>query len=436
MIFKSWHFQALKILACLAASVLMVRWFYLIDEYSVNLLFKDQWTFYTPLFEDQSLWQIFTRQHGPHRQGIGLILTKYISDWSHWNGRVESFAIGTLILIGTLLALWLKKKLFGKLHPYDIILITIGLSPVHHELFAYNSNLSHGAMPFLLLILYCISWVSSFKYKYELILLLNFLMIFTGFGIFIGLLTPILFLIQKNIPFTKVKLISYIGVSLLSLVFFFYDYSFAPSQVTLEVVNVNVMDYIVFPLLSLGSFWSFEGYWPSILSGGVSFLGLTYLFLSHLLKAKKRVLPTDLVIIALSGFTLLFVLASAVGRTPEGLDAAKQTRYAIYIAPGIIALYFYLCNLTTQNKNWLKLSFFIILLFPTFHTRNYKERMEVMKAKKEKWALTYIQTESIDAANKEAQLIIYQTKDKNATFKKRLEYLKANELNLYSVPNN
>lgn len=107
------------VISIIIALSITVRWFWMIDKYSVNVLFWDQWGFYSVLFENGSLWDTFSHQHGPHRQGVGFVLARFIAELSSWDTRVESFAIGVLVLIGALLTLGLKKKLSGKIRAID-----------------------------------------------------------------------------------------------------------------------------------------------------------------------------------------------------------------------------------------------------------------------------------------------------------------------------
>lgn len=67
----------------------LLRWFFLINKYSINMLFWDQWDFLGALFENKGPCELFSWQHGPHRQGIGFFLTKIVADLSGWNTRVE-----------------------------------------------------------------------------------------------------------------------------------------------------------------------------------------------------------------------------------------------------------------------------------------------------------------------------------------------------------
>jgi hypothetical protein len=50
----------------------------LISDYSVNVLFQDQWDFLNPLFDGNAgvvnpRVKLFLFQHGPHREGLGPI---------------------------------------------------------------------------------------------------------------------------------------------------------------------------------------------------------------------------------------------------------------------------------------------------------------------------------------------------------------------------
>ena len=39
--------------------LVMIRWWYYINNYSVNILFWDQWDFYDAFFESHNLWEVF-----------------------------------------------------------------------------------------------------------------------------------------------------------------------------------------------------------------------------------------------------------------------------------------------------------------------------------------------------------------------------------------
>src|ERR1700722_14135726 len=91
-------------------------------RYSVNILFWDQWDFYMPLFQNASFWSIFNWQHGVHREGIGLVLDKLVLYLTGWNSRAEAMFMVGALFAATVVALWLKQKLFGGLGYGDIVI--------------------------------------------------------------------------------------------------------------------------------------------------------------------------------------------------------------------------------------------------------------------------------------------------------------------------
>jgi hypothetical protein len=99
------------------------RFFLVIWKYSINVFFYDQWEYLTPFFRHQpGLAELFFLQHGPHREGIGLLADSFLYPLTHWNARVDSFIIGGCIFAAMLLALRLKCKLFGALSYSDVVI--------------------------------------------------------------------------------------------------------------------------------------------------------------------------------------------------------------------------------------------------------------------------------------------------------------------------
>src|SRR6266446_1769393 len=64
--------------------LLLARLFGLVDRYSVNVFYGDQWKFdEATLFQKHSWLEIFRWQHGPHRQGLGGIhAMKHLRCWA------------------------------------------------------------------------------------------------------------------------------------------------------------------------------------------------------------------------------------------------------------------------------------------------------------------------------------------------------------------
>jgi hypothetical protein len=132
------------------------RFFGLISTYAVNIFFYDQWDFNdATLFEHHTLWQMFSWQHGPHRQGAGALLQWLIDPFFRWNSRTESFVVGGIVVVAALSSLGLKRKLYARFSYSDVIIPVAFLSPLPFETLFVTPNFAHGPLPLLLIVLYC-----------------------------------------------------------------------------------------------------------------------------------------------------------------------------------------------------------------------------------------------------------------------------------------
>jgi hypothetical protein len=215
---------------------LAVRFFHLISRFAVNIFFSDQWDFNTAtLFEKHSLWEMFHWQHGPHRQGLGAIVSYLVEPHFRWNSRTESFLVGIIIMLAGICALWLKHRLFGAFSFSDVCIPLIFFVPSQFETLFMTANLSHGPMPLILILLYCLSWtIPKPLPRYIFVLLINFLTIYTGFGIFLGIITPIALVAdyyfnQRHLKTGKFYLFASLILSLASFGSFFVQYAFVTS---------------------------------------------------------------------------------------------------------------------------------------------------------------------------------------------------------------
>jgi hypothetical protein len=143
--------------AVIAFSFLLAsfRFFSLVNRYAVNVFTWDQWGFNdATIFQQHSLWQIFRWQWGPHRLGVGGVLCKMFEPFLSWNSRYEAFAVASIVSVSALLALILKKRLFGSLSVSDAIIPLILLTPVQYEVLIASGTPSHGPLPMFLMILF------------------------------------------------------------------------------------------------------------------------------------------------------------------------------------------------------------------------------------------------------------------------------------------
>jgi len=241
------------ILVSLVFAALAFRLVRLTDRYAVNIFFSDQWDINdATLFQYHSLWEIFRWQHGPHRQGLGGLLAIFIEPWFHWNSRSEAFLATGLVVIAALCALYLKYRLFGCLSWTDVVIPIIILSPAQWDSLWNVVNLSHGTLPLLLVILYCLVWTwRNERVKFALITVLNFVILYTGFGLFIGFLTPVLLITSYRAGHHKtatarIYLLFCTIASVVSMASFFVGYRSDPASGCASLFSPAPVQYFWF----------------------------------------------------------------------------------------------------------------------------------------------------------------------------------------------
>src|SRR5579859_1513657 len=179
----------------LVSLVMEIRLFRLIDRHAVNILFGDDWGYLAPFFSHASFWQLYVEQFGPHREGLGLVINKLVFDATGWNSRAEAFTIGAVMSAAMLAALLLKKKIFGHFSVSDVAIPLIFLTWSQFEIFTGSLNLAPQSFPILLTILYCLAWLQADTgRRYISVLIVNFLLLYSGYGLFMAGLTLLLLL--------------------------------------------------------------------------------------------------------------------------------------------------------------------------------------------------------------------------------------------------
>src|SRR5579863_5195745 len=255
-----------SVIVAAAFFLFAAQMFQLISNYAVNIFFSDQWEFNdATLFQKHSLWQMFSWQHGPHRQGLGALFAKLVDPLFDWNSRTESFIVGGVVVIATVCALWLKTRLFGRLSVFDVAIPAIFFTRGQWETLILTPNFAHGSFPLLLLVLYCLAWtVQRPIVRYPLILFINFVTIYTGFGLLLGILTPFLLVLDYWASRTEARLpaaylVGAVILSLASFGSFFLGYKFKPYVDCFSFQPQAPQSYLAYVALMCANFFAFKG---------------------------------------------------------------------------------------------------------------------------------------------------------------------------------
>ncbi len=421
----------------LASIYLIERLFLLVDRYAVNIFFSDQWQFNNAtVFEKHTWWQIFTWQHGPHRQGAGGVLAKLLEPHFSWNSRTESFFIAGILVVTMLLALLLKVRLSGSLDYYDVAIPLLCLTATQCEVIFGAANLAHGSVPVLLVMLYCLAWTLKRDFlRYPLVAILNFLLIFTGFGFFIGLITPFaLFWSYRISSRTRSSRIWHgctMVAALASVALFFVHYRWEPAVPCYGNLVTHRTQYLEFVTLMYANFMGLFGvglgpvFWGSIL---VLMLVSVICIQGWVLRRTNSMPPVVNVI--LIAYSLIFCAATARGRICLGLPAAEESRYMPYLIPGLLGVYFYLSSVTQRAVRQVALIAFTAFALYAGGPIHASDQVEMMGfySGKSRWRDCYLANRDIAFCDQQTGAWIGPTLG-DPHLQEKLDFLERNRLN-------
>lgn len=438
---KNWELLVVALVFVFYAA----RLFRLISRFAVNIFFSDQWAFdEATLFQQHSLWQMFTWQHGPHRQGLGALFAKVVEPLFHWNSRTESFVVGGVVFVAAVCALWLKRRLCGSLSIFDVLIPAIFFTPAQYESLFVTANFAHGPFPLLLVMLYGLAWTCQRNaVRYPLILIINFVTIYTGFGLFIGVLTPILLVLEHRASAAKARLArtyfaAAIIVSLASLGSFFIGYKLIARMGCYSFQPQSPKLYVTYLELMLASFFGFEGVGTLALVVGTTVLIalLTSLaatswqvFRGQEWEVQKSRQVRPLIAAALIAYSLLFGMSSAYGRLCLGLYTSHASRYAIYIMPALFGLYLSLLGIHSVMVRRLLVA--SLLLVVTMASLRVRREMPYFPDIKLRWRSCYLQYEDVKKCD-EAVNFPFSRTPLSMHVEEKLQFLKQTHQNLYS----
>jgi hypothetical protein len=434
------HDYASSILFWVTALALIFRFCWVVLKYAVNLFFYDEWGTYSSLFDPQPWWRIFVGEHAPHRQGLGVVVATKLLSFAHWDSRVQAFIVGTAIVIAMILATYLKIRAFSPISAWDIAIPIIFLGLGQWETMLGAAGASPQAFPLLLIVAYCFAWIESRGLiKYVLVLIINFVLIFTGYGICMAGITLLLFGLDAHHGArahdrgrTKTALLS-LAIATASLGSFFYGYQFSPSVACFHFPHHDPAAYPVFLGLMFANFLAVKRgvILASILGMGVIAVvsSLLVLHIRALWKGSSADRASMLIVILL-GFSLTFSAATAVGRVCLGPEGARASRYLTLLIPAFLGIYFSILTVGNDRKRVVLAGIFILVLLPSCVRRNHKE-IEAFSAFKQNWKQCYLAHEDIRFCDAEANFQLYPCPE-CIQMKEKLEFLKRNRLNLYA----
>ncbi len=422
-----------------------VRLFRLVSRYAVNIFFSDQWDFNdATLFQHHSLWQIFTWEHGPHREGVGGLVMKLVEPLFRWNSRTEAFFIGSIVCVSALLALWLKKRLFGPITVFDVVVAMIYFTPRQYESIFVSANIGRDCMPALLFLAYCLAWtLETGLTRYAAILVLDFLTTYTGFGIFAGIITPVLLVLDyrargEDSSRARAYAVGAFVLSLLSFASFFIGYKDQPAMDCFSWKLLSPKVYLRFVAVMFSNFFAVPGTGrlARIIGMLVVLVLLAVLIISAVKLISRTVLQRSggnykrpLVITALVSFSVLFAMDAAYGRACAGLIGGLSSRYVMYLEPAVLGLYFYLLSLRPSRTRVLALVAIVVAALPA--SLYLDKDWFYYPEQKARWRTCYLQNENIEKCDQIVGFRVYPW-PAVTHMREKMEFLKETHQNLYA----
>ncbi len=432
------------IITSLVFIALAARLFRLTYRYAVNIFFWDQWVFHNAdLFQTHSLWQMFRWQFGPHRLGVGPLLSTLIESHFAWNSRAASFLACGILVLAAAIALWLKKRLCGSLCITDVVIPVIFLSAAQYELIFINSNLAQP-LPLLFITFYGLSWTIRNAYaRWLVVLLINFLTTYTGYGLFLGVLTPVLLAADfwMTNPKPRATTVVFAGsllVACAAFASFIYDYKLQPGVSCFSLTPEAPAQYFWYTSLMFANFLGFKdaGYMARLIGCAViAWLGTALaLDIRNIVGRASSRCETSLVSSMLVVFTLAFAVTTSFGRVCLGLESARASRYITFLAPGIYGAYLQVVSGPNSKLRRGLLSVMTIALLTTIPIRAQdRGLMRYFSEIKHNWRECYLHNGSIHTCDRIAGYKI--DPEPETVLQQKLNYLKRNKLNLFSGSN-
>lgn len=457
-----------------ATAGLAARLFHLIDLHAVDLLFYDQIELYEAFLDDPSAWTLFRWQHGPHRQGLPFLATRLIAEWTDWNVRADAFHVFAWMLLAVALAITLRRRLFGPLSATDVAIPLLLLTPAAYGIYVHASNASHCAGPLALLLAFCHALlIQSRRWRYASLVALDFVLVHTGFAVFAGALAPLLLALaawrDQREARPRDALFAGAGV-VLCLVWigvFLIGYT-AHNGLDAVEEPLDLARHSVYVAMMFANLLGFKDPGaPTIAIGALPALAALALAIGALVRLAQRhaaaaAVPTPSVstmgsasesprrpaltalapvsasaasvIFFLAAFTLLYCVATAVGRIQFGLSGAQSSRYVPLVAPAFLALYFATFRL---ERRALRLALGLLLVGVLVRASFPMHPLEAgfmtkLADHKRAFVAAYLETGNIEAASRQARLRIDPFRDPRRSTDETFAWLRANEKSFFA----
>jgi hypothetical protein len=422
----------LRLAPVTVAAICGLRLLRLAQRYGVNVFVGDQWFYHEPtLFHRASWWKIFRWESNPWREGLGGLLAAWLEPLFRWNTRIESLIVVWLLIGACFLTLWLKTRVVGPMELWDCLIPLFILTPASYETFVGVVHFSHGPLPILLLIGIALAWtIQNERARYGIVALLTALSVSTGFGFIAGIVVPLILVCEIYwYSDHRTSQLSALGVIGLAWLVFLVGYSTVNAGCPADAFHThNPFHYFLFVAFmfdnSIGVKAN-EHLMLAIALGSLLVIAASWALVTAIKHSRKSPIPFLLI-----AFSLLFAVATSIGRICLGLGVALGSRYVIYLAPAFIGTYLLSYSLRDKAKiRWLTFLALLGIMGAGRVTAGQRISMEAGSRHRREWKSCYLKIHDLSTCNKVTGATILTYPD---SIQGKLDFLEAHHLNLFS----
>jgi hypothetical protein len=287
------------------------------------------------------------------------------------------------------------------------------------------------------------------------VLLIDALLIFTGFGLFMGAVAVGFFAFEcywswrEMTPVARFLPLLALIIAATLLGSFFVHYRWAPAVDCAVWPSYRLWTYPWFmAIMFFRPFFTTQRLVSITLVGSALLIGAILVLIFHMRSLIKRgPAPAPLVGAALLSYSLLYSANAALGRACLGMNQALGSRYVTLMIPGFLGLYLYLADpqllsswaITIQRNARLTASagmrstilavFVVALLAGAVANKNYRDARVFVKGKRN-WVECYRTLGNIHACDQAADFKIYPFPERTG-LQQKLDFLKERRLNLF-----
>lgn len=430
-------------LALALAAFVFLAWrqHQLVNRYAVNVLYWDQWAYYDVLFQNRGWWSTFNFQVGPHRMGMGFVVTRILAHLSGWDSRWDAFGVSFTLILAAGLA-WKLALRCGVRAGLSLIAIPLLFFNRHeYAAFSETANISHGAMPLLLIMLFCLAWfLRRPGWRITVLAALTFLLIFTGFGLFIGVIAPMLLGLEGLQALRSGDRSRCVWAMLAILVIsagwllFLRNYIYTAAIPNFRFPYERPHEYFLFMAIMLANFLGVAHAGALVLWVGAVFAGAVLAVLAvygrRIVRRGVAEEPVNTVIFALAAFEVAYLINTAIGRVMLGLDEAPiASRYVILMIPGGLAVFLALATCARPKlARRLSVAFALLLIPATAFLRTSEQNaLDGFSTGRRNWKEACLRTHSESEASKVSHFDVFPFPVSD-----KLMFLETRHLNLFN----